>query len=259
MKWLKYLYKPKKSKQTSRDFFYRFAMVFFFVIISSPDEQFSNWPKIKIKILKKNGAHVAHSLSCERWFCFSGSVCNVFRRPKMPSRRVFESVASSSSWQCSACRRYWSSLLLLGLFSLSFPLLPWKLQLDSFYCLYINFSPFLFHHFILICHFFFNLDLILFWLFFWDLLLNWFSFQFHLSIENFSFQFHSSIKNKIVLYFNFDHHSFNYHFLFWILSCNWYSFFKIIIQYLIVWKLGFVAFFKYDVFGLMLWVTSLKG
>jgi hypothetical protein len=99
---------------------------------------------------------VVHSLSRERWSCFSGSACNVFWCPKMPSRRVFESVASCSSLRCSACRQYWSSLLLLGLFSSYFPLLPWKLQLDPFCYWYINFSPFLFHHFILIFYFFFQ-------------------------------------------------------------------------------------------------------
>jgi len=205
---------------------------------------------------------MAPSLSRERWSCFSGSACNVFWCPKMPSRRVFESVTSSSSWQCSACRQYWSSLLLLGLFSPSFPLLSWKLQLNPLCCWYINFSPFLFHHSILICYFFL-IWTSFFWLFFWtfcwiDFLFN-FTFQMKIYVHffisililvffivfwsfcsiNFSFQFHSSIKNKIALYFNFDPYSFNCHL---ILSCNWYSFSKKILQYLIVWKLGFVVF-----------------
>jgi hypothetical protein len=46
----------------------------------------------------------------------------------------------------------------------------------------------------------------------------------------------------VILYFNFNHYSFNCYYLFWILLCNWYSYSKLILQHLIGWELDFVVF-----------------
>jgi len=61
-------------------------------------------------------------------------------------------------------------------------------------------------------------------------------------IKLFFFNFIIQSKIKFILYFNFDHHSFNCNLLFWMLLYNWNFFSNYIFQNLIQWELSFMVF-----------------
>jgi len=188
--------------------------------------------------------HVWYTLQCVGGVhTLSRSTYGTSRHQKISFHCVIEGVTTSFSWWCSACRRWAFLFLLFFLHSKSYNLTLFVIDIStSILILFIsNFFLGLFVEVLFIFNFitqsWFSVN------YFFQFDLHSFDYFFGIFLIYFSFQLHPLIINMfVILYFNFNHYSFNCYSLFWILLCNWYSYSKLILQHLIGWELDFVVF-----------------